>query len=49
MKTIFLTIVLIGITYFSLRSLIRSLKGKSKCSSCPSAKTCKVDCLSKYL
>jgi len=49
MKSIFLTLVLLGISYFSLRSLVRSFSGKSKCSGCPSAKTCKVDCLSKHL
>jgi hypothetical protein len=49
MKTIFLSLVLIGISYFSLKSLVKSFKGESKCSGCPSAKTCKVDCLSKHL
>jgi len=42
MKTIFLSLILIGISYYSLKSLIKSFKSESKCSGCPSAKTCKM-------
>jgi len=42
MKTIFLSLILIGISYYSLRSLLKSFKGDSKCGGCPSAKNCKI-------
>jgi len=44
MKTIFLSLILIGISYYSLRSLFKSFKGESKCGGCASAKTCKTKC-----
>ena len=44
MKTIFLSFILLGISYYSLRSLFKSFKGESKCGGCPSAKTCKTKC-----
>ena len=44
MKTIFLTLILIGISYYSLRSLFESFKGESKCGGCASKKTCKTKC-----
>lgn len=44
MKTIFLSLILVGISYYSLRSLFKSFKGESKCGGCPSAKTCKTKC-----
>ncbi|MEI6858080.1 FeoB-associated Cys-rich membrane protein [Psychrilyobacter sp.] len=41
MKTVFLSLIIVGISYYSLRSVFKSFKGESKCGGCSSAKTCK--------
>lgn len=41
MKTIILSLILLCISYYALRSLFKSFKGESKCGGCASAKTCK--------